>query len=1267
MIGRTLGHYQITEKLGEGGMGVVYRARDPRLGRDVAIKVLPGEVAGSPERLQRFEREARAVAALNHPSILTVFDVGMHDGAPYVVTELLEGETLRAFVSRHSSTPRQVLAFMLQAARGLEAAHAKGIIHRDIKPENLFVTTDGRVKVLDFGLAKLTASQAREGSAATESDPTATGQMLGTPGYMSPEQVRGLPLDARTDVFSFGVVLYELLSGKHPFRRETPMATLSAILEETPPELSVTARHVSPQVAAIVVRCLEKPREERFASGHDLVVALEAVTAGASGLEAGAAGIEERSPYPGLSSFTEKDAAHFFGREEEVKALWQRLQNRKLLAVIGPSGTGKTSFVRAGVIPGAPEGWRCLWVTPGNRPFAAVARSLVPELSNDPETLQRLVGAETGEELTAALGVWRRRQGEALVVVDQFEELFTLNPKEVQERFAAFLGRLASEADVHVLISLRDDFLMRCQEHAALTVVFTELTPLGGLTKEALRRALVEPAKKFGYRFEDEALVDEMVESVEGARAALPLLAFAISRLWEKRDREKKLLTRAAHEEIGGVAGALAQHAEAVMDRIGVGQEVVREIFRNLVTSQGTRAVVDRDELLSAFPEKGVAEGVLRELIDARLVTSYEVEGREGEASHHRVEVVHESLLKAWPRLVWWQAQDEEGAVLRDQLKQAAHLWEERGRPADLLWSGTSFREYELWRDRYPGALTALEEDFARATTDRARRMRRLRRAVLIAAVAILSVVVIVVSWSRQQAAKARDQAHAEAGRHEAAKVLALGRLRLADHPNAALAYAIASLERSDNEPARRFAVEALWQGPPALYLTDPVFPLGLKLSPDGHWMALGSMDGGLAIVSRETGERQPLSSSGDSPVGFTSDSQRLVTKASSGAPTVLHVWTLPEGRLEHTLQHPGESYQVLVDDQILTFAFEGTAASGEQSAIVRRLSVNGDAQQVLGRWEPHGFTGLDVDLSGTCIFSIQRGRVLQQRLDALAAPARAIGAHEGGVAWFSVHRWRDRTVTGDGGGEVRIWNVPSTRLERTLKSPADAQTIALDPKGRFLATGPNHGMSPRSRFLFDLAAPRTAEPLALLGGEYGWLNALEFSPDGSWLASVNVGNVTLWNMRGSRSIVIGRQEPPFTTLAFTRDGHLLSSSDEGVLRRWPLSPAVGEGVQTLWSQPGAPVGFILEADPEGRFVVLAKRLRGTVLVIPLDGSKAVSYQVKAATGIIVGAVVSTLDPGGRFLAMRVWSNGRPELNAIRILDLATGEERTLDTYPKGG
>ena len=307
-----------------------------------------------------------------------------------------------------------------------------------------------------------------------------------------------------------------------------------------------------------------------------------------------------------------------------------------------------------------------------------------------------------------------------------------------------------------------------------------------------------------------------------------------------------------------------------------------------------------------------------------------------------------------------------------------------------------------------------------------------------------------------------------------------------------------------------------------------------------------------------------------------------------------------------------------------------------------------------------------DIDASGTWIVSLQRGRLLQQRLDALSAPARVLGAHQN--AGLTLGPWRDRAVTGDSGGEVRIWNIPAARLERTLKSPADARSIALDPKARFLATGPGGGMSPRSRYLFDLAAPPTAEPVPLLGGEYGYLNALGFSPDGSWLASVNIGNVTLWNMRGSRSIVLGRQEPPFTILAFTRNGDLLSASDNGPLRRWPLSFAAGAGVQTLWSQPGAPIGFsVMEIDPAGRFAVLAVRRPGKVLVVPLDGSKPATYQVEARPGAIVQPVNYKLDPSGRFLAVRILSIGHPELNAIRTLDLATGDERTFDTHAKGG
>ena len=408
-------------------------------------------------------------------------------------------------------------------------------------------------------------------------------------------------------------------------------------------------------------RCLEKRREERFQGAHDLSLAFEAVLAAPTGA-AFLQEVEERSPYPGLSSFTEKDAAVFFGREAEVVALWERIRGRRLLAVIGPSGVGKTSFLRAGVLPARPGGWVALVCTPGTTPFRGLGQALGPALAGDAEALGQLAGFEDPETALACFAL-ARSDAEALVVVDQFEELFTLNPPETQQRFAALLGRLAREADVHVLLSLRDDFLIRCSDQPPLAPVFSEITPLTALTRDGLERALVEPAKKQGYRFDDDALVGEMVSTVEGVRGALPLLAFAVARLWERRDREKKLLTREAYREIAGVEGALAQHAEATMDRIGPERQgLVREIFRNLVTAQGTRAVVDREELLSAFPDRVAAEEVLRQLIDARLLTTYEVEGKEGEPSQHRVEIVHESLLKAWPRLVRWQAQDEDGA-----------------------------------------------------------------------------------------------------------------------------------------------------------------------------------------------------------------------------------------------------------------------------------------------------------------------------------------------------------------------------------------------------------------------------------------------------------------------------------------------------------------------------------------------------------------------------------------------------------------------------
>ncbi len=274
--GAVLGSYRVIDIIGAGGMGEVYRARDTLLKRDVAIKVLPDSWSRDADRLRRFELEAQATAALNHPNIVSIFHVGQYDASPYIVTELLQGETLRDRLRRGSLRPREACDLGVNIARGLAAAHSAGIVHRDLKPENLFLTKEGRLKILDFGLAKLTQVQAvSTDSTCTIRDQTDPGLVLGTVGYMAPEQVRGQATDARSDIFAFGLVLYEMLTGRRAFQKATSAETMSAILNDEPAMLSASVQNIPPPLVRIVSRCLEKKPERRFQHASDLEFALE--------------------------------------------------------------------------------------------------------------------------------------------------------------------------------------------------------------------------------------------------------------------------------------------------------------------------------------------------------------------------------------------------------------------------------------------------------------------------------------------------------------------------------------------------------------------------------------------------------------------------------------------------------------------------------------------------------------------------------------------------------------------------------------------------------------------------------------------------------------------------------------------------------------------------------------------------------------------------------------------------------------------------------
>lgn len=876
--------------------------------------------------------------------------------------------------------------------------------------------------------------------------------------------------------------------------------------------------------------------------------------------------VDERCPYPGLAPFTERDTSLFYGREQEIAAIWRIIPNRPLLAVIGPSGSGKTSFLRAGVIPARPAGWKAAYAVPGAHPAAALARSLTPDLAAEPETMAELLSGvaemtESGDcpSFLNAVRRWKTETGKALIVIDQFEELFTLNPPATQVRMAHLIEGLSRDADVHVVLSIRDDFLIRCCEHPPLRSILQELTPLLPPGKAALRRALEEPARQLGYEFEDGLLVEEILAALDGVRGALPLLAFAVYQLWARRDRHARRLNRAAFREIGGVEGALAQHAESTLEQLGQEQKpLVRELFRNLVTGQGTRAAIDRDELLSVFADRPAAEMVLDRLVDARLLTTYEVAGGKGEPTRHRVEVIHESLLRAWPRLVRWEAQDQEGAVLRDQLRQAAHLWAEKGRSRDLLWTGTAYREFALWSERYPGALSAVEEDFTRAMRDLAGRTRRLWRVALAVGFGLLVLVLGVIGYLLEEAVEEESRAHAS-------KLVALGRLELDSYPAASLAYARKSLETADTIEGRLLALESLWKGGATRLV--PVADGGgtrLAFSPDGSRLAISGFSGAV-VVYAEDGSR--ISRIENLPsvayprgVAFASGGFRLLTFVPRDP--LLRIFGL-DGEPAGTLQLEAESVRIEPDGR-LTATGPGPSGPGERWVSV--LDAGAHEPRVVGRWQPDWDIGTEQPGSRAPAVAdpglnwLVYGRDRRVFLHPLTTPAGdrdiLLGSHEAAVRALVIHPDGNRLVSADEGGSFQLWSLADRRLLGSNRGPPIGRYSALsfDASGSRLAWSSAAG---RASCIWEIEGPSS---IVCYQRDPGTFGETAFHPAGAWLAAADFGRLVLHLTATPRNRHLGRHlEGPIMDLAFSPDSRLLASCARDGLRLWPLGPDAGE------------------------------------------------------------------------------------------------------------
>ncbi len=997
--GDQVDQYRIVRMVAQGGMGEVYLARDEVLGRRAALKVVRPEELGSPRAKERFLLEAQATARFNHPHIVTIYGVGEHQGKPYVALEYLEGQNLHERLREGRPALPEALRISLAVAEALAEAHRAGVLHRDLKPSNVIVPKDGRLRVVDFGIAKVSVEEDEPDEDPTTPDldtPSGSGG-AGTPEFMAPEQWEMRELGPKTDVFALGLLIFELVAGHGPFDAPASTAPLDAATrprarggwsDVVRRKQAVCSPEPAPRLdgpglptllVQLVSQCLAKEQDDRPTAAEAAEVLRQLLRSPRLG-EA-----SDDNPFRGLAAFTERQAHLFFGRSAEVEALTERLRTEPLLALVGRSGAGKSSLVQAGLVPRLREQGPVLLLSmrPGSRPFATLAarlsragadtvergriseppdssrgrgssppgsdpplsvsplidsiappvgpRIVFPDLPSDPPSRPSLLpiaegvsvlGSSDTQDLAsrlrqnpAELGMTLRRladeRGSKVVLfVDQLEEAVTQVADPEERR--AFVETLCSAADdpadpVRIILAVRDDFLGRIAMGPRAQEAFASIFMLQPVAAEALTDVLTEPLAIVGYRFEDPELPLEMVRAVaSGGGAGLPLLQFAAERLWEHRDTKHKLISRAAYEQIGGVEGALARHADGVVERMTQeGQKLARAILLRLVTPERTRRSTSIARAVAGLPAE--SRGVLDDLVGARLVSVLRAKGVAPDDA--LVELTHESLVSTWGALARWLDEGREEVLLLRELHQAAEAWNRRGRRDDDLWRGEVLSEAVRRVQRHGAPPSELGAAFLGAATRMADRGRRRVRYATLAGLTLLAGVATIASLTSlyfgAEGQRARDgwtqaeHARAEVSQQRAAGLREGARAALAQgDPLEARAKVRLALEIEDDPSARTlfWTLERqplLWRRDlgPALYVAE--------ISPDGRTVATAGQSKVLYLVDSLTSRETRLRGHDDQILAarFSGDGKILASIDWSGGIRIWDVATQTEKR----------------------------------------------------------------------------------------------------------------------------------------------------------------------------------------------------------------------------------------------------------------------------------------------------------------------------------------------------------------------------------
>jgi WD40 repeat protein/serine/threonine protein kinase/DNA-binding XRE family transcriptional regulator len=737
LSGRAIRGYTLGERIGAGGFGVVYRAVQPMVEREVAVKIILPEYADHPEFIRRFEAEAQVVARLEHPHIVPLYDYWREPSVAYLVMRLLRGGSVQDRLDRGPLPLETVAGLMDQIGGALHAAHRLGVVHRDLKPANILLDDDDNAYLADFGIAKTFSNWEVE---------TQVGAFIGSPAYSSPEQIRADEIMPQADIYGLGVLLFELLTGERPFTGPTPLELAQQHLSDPMPPLSSRQSSLPAALDAIIARATAKDPLERYSDVSLMAADIQQVASTGRLDAAGSATSAPEgalNPYKGLRSFGEADAADFYGRETLTQQLLSRLSEggdlRRFLAIVGPSGSGKSSVVRAGLIPALRRGalpgsedWFVVDLIPGAHPLRELEQSIERVAVNPIDGLLSPSNSDR-HGLLKAISAALPDDGstELVLVIDQFEEVFTLLQDEAERTF--LLDNLVNavldeRSRARVVVTLRADFIdhpLRYSDFGELLKNRSELVL--PLSSDEMENAVRGPAERVGLVVEPE-LVAAVIGDVTDQPGALPLMQYALTETFD--GRENGALTLAEYRSIGGVKGALSSRADALYMNLDAQQRAsAREMFLRLVTlgegAEDTRRRVLHSELES-LAGNGTPSGslpdsmgaVLEQFGEARMLSF----DRDPITRGPTVEVGHEALLREWPRLRVWLDDSRADVRLQRSLAAAADEWNAAQRDPSYLLAGARLEQFDAWERARRIALTQEEQAYLEASREEQRR-----------------------------------------------------------------------------------------------------------------------------------------------------------------------------------------------------------------------------------------------------------------------------------------------------------------------------------------------------------------------------------------------------------------------------------------------------------------------------------------------------------------------------------------------------------------